>query len=194
MASKLDFVWASDSLAVSAVLWPCVPADLLPHNQLPNATHPSDHLPVGAVLRLKAPGEAQGQGHQAGSGMWVRVRVIRPDQGCGSGPGSPGRVRDVGQGQGHQAMWVRARVIRPGQGCGSGPGSSGRVRDVGQGQGHQAGSGMWVRVRVTRSGSGVGRAQASGSGSVCGVSVRGQCAGSACGVSVSVQSQAQGSG
>lgn len=61
MASSLDWVWASESMAVSAVYWPLtVPAVSAPAGpagwrlyNLPNADHPSDHLPIGAILRVK---------------------------------------------------------------------------------------------------------------------------------------------
>lgn len=60
-SSTLDWVWASESMAVSAVYWPLtVPAVSAPAGpagwrlyNLPNADHPSDHLPIGAILRVK---------------------------------------------------------------------------------------------------------------------------------------------
>jgi mRNA deadenylase 3'-5' endonuclease subunit Ccr4 len=57
LESSLDWLFASASLAVTALLWPldpALPADRrLPHSRtgLPNAQHPSDHLPIGAKLR-----------------------------------------------------------------------------------------------------------------------------------------------
>jgi hypothetical protein len=57
LESSLDWLFASVSLTVTALLWPLdpsLPADRrLPHSRtgLPNAQHPSDHLPIGAKLR-----------------------------------------------------------------------------------------------------------------------------------------------
>lgn len=56
-ADTLDYVWltpaASRSLRVTATL-PCPPLDcLMEEAGLPNARWPSDHLPIGVVLRMK---------------------------------------------------------------------------------------------------------------------------------------------
>jgi endonuclease/exonuclease/phosphatase family metal-dependent hydrolase len=58
LASPLDWMFVSHSLEVVALLWPLdesAPADRrLPHSRLglPNAAHPSDHLPLGVRLRV----------------------------------------------------------------------------------------------------------------------------------------------
>lgn len=51
LASTLDYVWASSQLAVTRVLHPLTRRDL---NQpcFPNPDNPSDHIPLGAVLRV----------------------------------------------------------------------------------------------------------------------------------------------
>jgi hypothetical protein len=61
----LDWLFASSSMRVTALLWPLdeasVPADRrLPHSRLglPNGRHPSDHLPLGARLRVLPAGAA----------------------------------------------------------------------------------------------------------------------------------------
>ncbi|EFJ47404.1 hypothetical protein VOLCADRAFT_92068 [Volvox carteri f. nagariensis] len=55
LASTLDFIWASCQLEVAALYWPveCRHEGLIEHQALPNQHYPSDHLPIGAVLRLK---------------------------------------------------------------------------------------------------------------------------------------------
>ncbi|KXZ54570.1 hypothetical protein GPECTOR_4g635 [Gonium pectorale] len=55
LASTLDFIWASCQLEVRSLYWPveCRHEGLLQHQALPNQHYPSDHLPIGAVLRLK---------------------------------------------------------------------------------------------------------------------------------------------
>lgn len=77
LASHLDWLLVSASLSVVGVLWPLdegSPADQrLAHSRhgLPNAAHPSDHLPLGARLRV-VPADAAAassagldHGHQA---------------------------------------------------------------------------------------------------------------------------------
>ncbi|GLC33494.1 hypothetical protein PLESTB_000081100 [Pleodorina starrii] len=55
LASTLDFIWASCQLEVAALYWPveCRHEGLIEHQALPNQHYPSDHLPIGAVLRMK---------------------------------------------------------------------------------------------------------------------------------------------
>lgn len=70
LESSLDWLFVSASLTVTALLQPldpALPADRrLPHSRtgLPNAAHPSDHLPIGAKLRCLPAGVMMGQqGH-----------------------------------------------------------------------------------------------------------------------------------
>jgi hypothetical protein len=65
LASHLDWILASVSLAVVGLLWPLddsSPGDRrLMHSRqgLPNSAHPSDHLPLGVKLRLLPSGALQ---------------------------------------------------------------------------------------------------------------------------------------
>lgn len=65
LASHLDWVFASVSLAVTGLLWPLdnsIAADRrLPHSRLgiPDSRHPSDHLPLGVKLRVLPAGVVQ---------------------------------------------------------------------------------------------------------------------------------------
>ena len=65
LASHLDWVLVTVSLSVVGLLWPLddtQQADRrLPHSRtgLPNATHPSDHLPLGVKLRVVPAGALQ---------------------------------------------------------------------------------------------------------------------------------------
>ncbi|KXZ54569.1 hypothetical protein GPECTOR_4g634 [Gonium pectorale] len=54
-AATVDFLWASAVLEVRSLYWPveCRHEGLIQHQALPNQHYPSDHLPIGAVLRLK---------------------------------------------------------------------------------------------------------------------------------------------
>ncbi|KAG2490743.1 hypothetical protein HYH03_010898 [Edaphochlamys debaryana] len=55
LASTLDFIWASCQMEVSALYWPveCRHEGLISLQALPNQHYPSDHLPIGALLRCK---------------------------------------------------------------------------------------------------------------------------------------------
>eukprot|EP00198_Chlamydomonas_reinhardtii_P001888 XP_001691224.1 predicted protein [Chlamydomonas reinhardtii] len=55
LASSLDFIWASCNLEVTALYVPVEARHqgLIAHQALPNQHYPSDHLPIGAVLKLK---------------------------------------------------------------------------------------------------------------------------------------------
>lgn len=54
LASSLDFIWVSSFISVEAVYWPYTPEDLalIKENSLPNERFPSDHVPIGVVLRI----------------------------------------------------------------------------------------------------------------------------------------------
>ena len=67
----LDFIWCSRHMPVSAVLRPLQPElrELVAKHYMPNRWHPSDHLPIGAVLRLTPPpADAANGGADGGSG------------------------------------------------------------------------------------------------------------------------------
>ncbi|GFR52781.1 hypothetical protein Agub_g15396, partial [Astrephomene gubernaculifera] len=53
LSSTLDFLWASCGLSVSALYLPVERRHehLISRQALPNQHYPSDHLPIGAVLR-----------------------------------------------------------------------------------------------------------------------------------------------
>ncbi|KAG2426336.1 hypothetical protein HXX76_013093 [Chlamydomonas incerta] len=55
LASSLDFIWASCNLEVAGLYLPVEARHegLIAHQALPNQHYPSDHLPIGAVLKLK---------------------------------------------------------------------------------------------------------------------------------------------
>ncbi|GLI60021.1 hypothetical protein VaNZ11_002085 [Volvox africanus] len=55
LASTMDFIWASYHMEVAALYWPveCRHEGLIEQQALPNHHYPSDHLPIGAVLRLR---------------------------------------------------------------------------------------------------------------------------------------------
>jgi mRNA deadenylase 3'-5' endonuclease subunit Ccr4 len=59
--STIDFIWASESLVASGVLQALEPAAALKvaAGGVPNATWPSDHLPLGAVLQLRHDDDAR---------------------------------------------------------------------------------------------------------------------------------------
>ncbi|CAD7702732.1 unnamed protein product, partial [Ostreobium quekettii] len=50
--SEVDYLWCSRHMGVEAVMHPANPRDILTIDRtlLPNNRHPSDHLPLGAVL------------------------------------------------------------------------------------------------------------------------------------------------
>lgn len=52
--TRLDFMWCTAGIGVAAVLRPLPAAlrELVQRSGMPNVALPSDHLPIGAVLRL----------------------------------------------------------------------------------------------------------------------------------------------
>lgn len=66
-AALIDFVWASDCVAVNGVLQSLPPTKALTVSVkgIPDAVWPSDHVPLGAVLRVQCgarPSQQQDQG------------------------------------------------------------------------------------------------------------------------------------
>ncbi|GAX83979.1 hypothetical protein CEUSTIGMA_g11404.t1 [Chlamydomonas eustigma] len=59
LGSTLDHIFTSSEFSVSSVYWPLTlrgtDSDQLQRLHLPNQFHPSDHLPIGCVIRLRQP-------------------------------------------------------------------------------------------------------------------------------------------
>jgi hypothetical protein len=96
-AAVLDFLWCSRHMRVEAVMKPLQQElkPLVEKASLPNRVHPSDHLPVGAVLRLSGPeaagaaADAAAAGHLVVSAGTARAASLLDAASGSSGAGSP---------------------------------------------------------------------------------------------------------
>ncbi|KAF8060285.1 CCR4 [Scenedesmus sp. PABB004] len=90
LSSCLDWLFVSTTMSVVALLWPLDEGDAsdrrLPHSRvgLPNARHPSDHLPIGAKLcvlpagitAITAMAQASRQAARRGGTRWLLLLAL----------------------------------------------------------------------------------------------------------------------
>ena len=76
LGATLDHIFVSTDCAVTSAYYPlpfrATDTDQLHRLNLPNHEHPSDHLPIGAVIRLRHPGggaSVQGQPGEESAGQ-----------------------------------------------------------------------------------------------------------------------------
>ncbi|KAL4424801.1 hypothetical protein ABPG77_000841 [Micractinium sp. CCAP 211/92] len=76
----LDFLWCSRHMPISAVMRPLQPElrPLVDKCFLPNRWHPSDHLPIGAVVRVSPVGDARAAAEAAAHAATGRGGVVSP--------------------------------------------------------------------------------------------------------------------
>ncbi|PSC75824.1 molecular chaperone [Micractinium conductrix] len=97
-SAVLDFIWCSRHMEVSAVMRPLQPElrPLVEKCYLPNRWHPSDHLPVGAVLRVSLVGDAAA-GDAARGGSAAALTAALGGASSGSVASTPPAVSSAAQ-------------------------------------------------------------------------------------------------